>query len=236
MERQAVVAGSFYPADAKALRAFLDDAIPQGPEKPRPALAVVLPHAGYMYSGAVAGKTIAAVAVPPLVIVLGPNHTGQGQPFSIMARGGWQTPLGRVNVSAPVAEALLAESPLIVSDISAHMYEHSIEVEIPFLQYCRPDLSMVPMVIADFQVAHYRAVGEAIARVIKTTNTPVLVVASSDLSHYVPQQVAERKDKRVIDAIVALDPEGMMRIVQDERVSMCGFAPVAVALFAARAL
>lgn len=235
MERKAVVAGQFYPRDEAGLRAFIARELPNNVAEQQ-SIAVVMPHAGYVYSGSVAAQTIASVAMRPTAIVLGPNHTGQGQPFSIMSRGVWRTPLGGVPINKELADALLRESSLITQDVSAHVYEHAIEVEIPFLQYRRPDISLVPLVVEDFRLDHYQEVGEAIARAIQQHPQSVLLVASSDFNHYEPQEVTKRKDKLAIEAILALDPECLIRVVRKEHISMCGFAPVAVALCAARCL
>ena len=235
MERKAAVAGQFYPRDESGLRAFIARELTNTVAEQQ-SIAVVMPHAGYVYSGSVAAQTIASVAMRPTAIVLGPNHTGQGQPFSIMARGVWRTPLGGVPVNEELADAILRESSLITQDVSAHVYEHAIEVEIPFLQYRRPDISLVPLVVADFRLDHYQEVGEAIARAIQQHPQPVLLVASSDFNHYEPQAVTKRKDKLAIEAILALDSEGLIRVVRKENISMCGFAPVAVTLFAAKCL
>lgn len=232
--RQPAVAGTFYPGDARALDADLVRLMP-----PRPAdaaRAVIVPHAGWTYSGAVAGDTYARVAVPRLAVLLGPNHTGLGGPGALMAAGAWRYPGGSVPVAGELAAALLAATDLLQDDPRAHVREHALEVQLPFLHRRQPDLNIVPVTLGRIDPAFCRAVGEAVGRVVAAWPEPVLVVDSTDLNHYESQAVSHRKDRLAIDAILALDPAGLWETVRTHDVSMCGIAPTQTLLWAAPAL
>lgn len=227
------MAGRFYEGDPRALarelRAFLaSDAAP------RPAVGLVAPHAGYRYSGAIAGAVYARVDVPPRVIVLGPNHTGLGRRVALWpAGGGWRTPLGTVPVCGPLTEAL-AVGPLVELDRAAHAREHALEVQLPFLAAARPDVELAALCLGPLGVEDCAEVGRIVAAAARAHGA--LVVASSDMSHYIPADVAREKDRHAIDRILALDPEGLHRTVAREGITMCGVIPATVMLFAARAL
>ncbi len=240
--RSPAVAGRFYPASAAELTeqvtGFLHAA--KG-HAPRRACAVMVPHAGYVYSGGVAGKVFAAVEVPRRVVLLGPNHTGRGPRISVMASGTWQVPGARVSIDEELAVALLAESPLAEADHEAHQFEHSLEVEVPFLVARQPALRIVPVVLGvlsaneavDFGEALYRAVARVRAT-HESLGEDVLVVASSDMSHYLPDETARRVDKAALAPLLAFDPEALYRTVIDHDISMCGFIPATAMLAYAR--
>jgi AmmeMemoRadiSam system protein B len=233
MDREPAVAGRFYEGERRVLAREVGAWLAAPAEKAR-ALGVVAPHAGYVYSGAIAGAVYARVEVPRRAIVLGPNHTGLGRPAALWpAGGGWRTPLGTVPVSAALTEALAAE-PLVELDRAAHLREHSLEVQVPFLQTARPDLELAALCLGPLPLAQCEAVGRAVAAAARTHDA--LVVASSDMSHYIPADEARRKDRLAIDRILALDPEGLHRTVRREEISMCGVIPATVMLFAAREL
>lgn len=232
MDREPAVAGRFYDGDpgslARQVRAFLTSEA-----APRPALGVVAPHAGYVYSGAIAGAVYARVAVPPRVIVLGPNHTGHGRMAALWpAGGGWRTPLGTVPVSRPLTEAL-AGGP-VEQDRAAHAREHSLEVQVPFLAVARPDVELAALCLGPLGLAECEEVGRIVASAARAHGA--LIVASSDMSHYLPAAEAAEKDRHAIDRILALDPEGLFGTVRREGLTMCGVIPATVMLFAARAL
>ncbi|MFH1459270.1 MAG: AmmeMemoRadiSam system protein B [Candidatus Omnitrophota bacterium] len=234
MNRKPVWAGpyKFYPSDPNQLHQYLEQVIDV--DKTRiTAKAVVLPHAGYVYSGLVAGKTISGINIPDTMIVLGPNHTGLGQPYSLIKSGKWITPLGPLTINETLAILLLDDCKIITEDFRAHEQEHSIEVILPFLQFLNKNTSIVPMVISDCDINNFELVGMKIAEVIKTYNQPVLIVASSDMTHFESQKKAEQKDSFVIDSILKLNPQEMMVRIKQQNVTMCGFAPVAMSLFAA---
>ena len=226
------VAGQFYPGTASGLSRTLKGLTRDVPEK-LAAIGVVSPHAGYVYSGAVAGELFSAVRVPSRAIVFCPNHTGVGADAAIMSRGAWHMPWGDVPIEGELADRMKADCPLLLEDDSAHLGEHSLEVQLPFLHRFRPDLRIVPVALGRLSLDECRALGEATANAAGGGPERPLLVASSDMSHYVPDAVARRKDRLAIDRILDLDPEGLYRIVRSERISMCGVIPATVALFAA---
>lgn len=232
--RQPAVAGAFYPGDGPGIDAELARLVP--PRHATPARAVVVPHAGWMYSGSVAGETYAQVAVPRLVILLGPNHTGLGAPGALMREGAWRYPGATVPVSRELAEALLGAAGELEPDDAAHRREHALEVQLPFLHRRQPDLAIVPITLGRTDPGFCRAVGEAIGRVVAGWSEAVLLVDSTDLNHYEAQAVANRKDRLAIDAILALDAERLRTAVQTHDISMCGIAPTQALLWAAPAL
>ncbi len=233
MTRQPYVAGQFYPGERKDLRqalaALIDPAAAAGP-----AIAVVSPHAGYVYSGPVAGAVFSAVRVPATAVLLGPAHHEIGPLFAIQTRGGWRTPLGESPVDGPLAGRIMAGCPLVEEDASAHRREHSLEVQLPFIQYLRPDAAIVPLLVSYKAVYEdLEALGRALAAAIGARGGDALLVASTDMSHYVSQKTAELKDMAAVRRILALDPRGLVETVAAERISMCGFQPTAAALVAA---
>ncbi|MFH2144750.1 MAG: AmmeMemoRadiSam system protein B [Candidatus Omnitrophota bacterium] len=235
MYRKSAVAGQFYPKTKDQLYQSIKKYTDAGAKK-EDALAVIMPHAGYSYSGSVAGKTVSHVLVKETALIIGPNHTGLGVPYSIVASGIWQTPLGEVPINNELATLLLKKSEFVKENEGAHVYEHSIEVEIPFLQFFNSKLSILPMVISDFNIKHYAAVGQAIAEAIIEYKQPVLIVASTDFTHYESQESVKNKDEFALNAILQLDAEKLIREVSEKHISMCGFAPVAVTIFASKRL
>ena len=238
--RAPAVSGRFYPGTRaqleRAVRSLLD-AVPAG--VPAPARAAVVPHAGYPYSGLTAAHVFARLEIPPLVIVLAPNHTGVCRApggASLWEAGAFRTPLGEAAVDERFAAALLAASPLVGVDHAAHAQEHAAEVEVPFLQVRRHDARIVPLILAWDEWPACRALGEALAGLVARWMEPTLLLASSDLNHYEPAAVNERKDRRALEAVAALDGEELLRRCKSERISMCGRAPTATVLAAARAL
>ncbi len=233
MIREPAVAGSFYPAGAGALGAGLDRYLGTG-QTPSPALGLVVPHAGYVYSGAVAGATYAAVAVPPRVIVLGPNHTGLGFARAALSpASAWRTPLGTVARDAALCDAL-AGAPGVSPDAAAHAREHSLEVQLPFLQRLRPDLTVAALCLSHLSYGECERLAPAVAAAAREAGA--LVVASSDMSHYLPADAARAVDQRALEPLLALDAEGLYRRVHEEEITMCGVIPAVVMLLAARAL
>jgi AmmeMemoRadiSam system protein B len=233
MDREPAVAGRFYAGEPRALARELDGFL-SAKEARVAAKGIVAPHAGYVYSGAIAGSVYARVDVPQRVVVLGPNHTGLGRPVALWPSGGaWRTPLGSVPVS-PTLTAALAAAPGVEPDRAAHLHEHSLEVQLPFLQRARPDVEIAALCLGPLDLAECEGVGRAVAAAARGAGA--LVVASSDMSHYIPEDAARAKDRLAIDRILALDPEGLHRTVRRERISMCGVIPATVMLFAAREL
>lgn len=235
--RKPVVAGQFYPAEAKELNRLISSFVDQSAKK-LDCCGCVLPHAGYIYSGKVAACTVSGIKIKDTVILLGPNHTGQGAVFSIMPQGTWQTPLGDIEIDSYLAGLLLGRSRYLTADILAHSDEHSLEVELPILQYFRKDFKIVPITVMTDNLSELDVVGEELASVIiknGLTNS-VTLVASSDMTHYEPQASAEKKDALAIEAILELDEKKLKAFIDKFKISMCGFAPVAILIKAAKLL
>lgn len=229
MDREPAVAGRFYAAEPSTLRRDLDRFLAGGGEK-LAAKGVVAPHAGYVYSGAIAGAVYARVDVPPRVLVLGPNHTGMGRPAALWPDGAWRLPTGEVPVDAELTEALAA-APLVERDRGAHLREHALEVQVPFLARARPGVSIAALCLGHLGYRHCEAIGKAVARAAAAAGA--LVVASSDMSHYIPAEEAREKDHLAIERILALDPRGLYDVVHAQEISMCGIIPATVMLVAA---
>ncbi len=235
MMRRAAVAGSFYAGTRDGLRAQLDTLRPEG-VAPRPAIAAVVPHAGYMYSGRVAAAVYAQIADPDTWVILGPNHTGLGADASIMTSGAWETPLGAMSIDAELARAILARSSQLQDDALAHAREHSIEVQLPFLQREGSPSAFVPIALFGHDYAVCQDVGVAVAGAVRATGRRAVLTASTDMSHYVSRSVAAAQDRKAIDAMLALDSEALHRVVRCEGISMCGFHAATAVLAAATTL
>ena len=244
MIRPPAVSGRFYPKDPAELRAvvatLLADARQTVRPSDRPTIGVITPHAGYIYSGPTAARVFARTEIPGLVIIIAPNHTGVATArsgVSLWEAGAFRTPLGDVPVDSDVAVDLREISNGVVEiDHEAHAQEHAIEVELPFLQMRRADLRIVPLILAWDAWEPARLLADILARLVKASGEPVLLLASSDLNHYEPADVTDGKDSRILDAIRLLDGEELLARCRNERVSMCGRAPVATVLAAARTL
>ena len=242
MLRHPAVAGRFYKGSPdelkKQVEAFIDIAAGR-----RKAIGILSPHAGLIYSGSVAGAVYSRVELPGTFVLIGPNHTGLGAPVSLMTKGNWETPLGTVMIDEALAAAILSRSPRIREDTLAHLHEHSLEVQLPFIQYFKSDFKIVPIQMLDTRLETClevgRAVGEAIGdarRGTKDEGQGVLIVASSDMSHYENASVAREKDLKAIEKILTLDPVGLHRTVKDNNITMCGYGPAAAMLVASRML
>jgi len=229
--RPPVVAGRFYSADSAALAKEVAGLMEPGAKKEE-CLGAVSPHAGYKYSGCVTGKTLSRVAFKDSFIVMGPNHTGVGKDFSIMSKGSFRTPLGEAEIDTDLAEAILKNSDCIEEDAGAHADEHSIEVQLPFLQQAGGAITFVPIVIAESNIERLKAAGRDIAAAIKAWGRRAVVISSSDMTHYESDKSVREKDKKAIDAILALDEERLMKEIIERDISMCGFAPTIVMLSA----
>lgn len=235
--RHPAVAGRFYPRDPDDLRTeargFLDQASVINEPRLR-ALGCIVPHAGYMYSGDVAGAVFGRLEIPERCIVLCPNHTAMGRALAIMSEGAWETPLGAVAIDTDLAGALKLAYPLLQEDAAAHRAEHAAEVELPFLQLRQPNLTFVPIALGTAQFEPLEKLGYALAEVISAQTDRVLVVASSDMNHYESDVVTRAKDHRAIERILSLDPHGLYDVVTQQEISMCGFGPAVAMLTAAR--
>lgn len=235
MTRDPVVAGVFYPASSKALKAQIDSMVDKASPKEK-AKAIVSPHAGYIYSGPVAGAVFSKVNITETVLILGPNHTGAGVRFSLYRQGTWRTPLGEVSIDTALADKIMKRSSFIKADAAAHAHEHSLEVQLPFMQYFKDTFKIVPIVVGQADLDTYKEIGEAIASAIKEEKRDILIVASSDMTHYEPHETARGKDKVAIDAILSLDEKLLLDEVSKHNISMCGVVPVAIMLIAAKSL
>jgi len=233
--RNPAVAGRFYPKDPIALTAEVRSYL-SPEEKKVDALGCVVPHAGYIYSGRIAGAVFAKINIPRRCIILCPNHTGVGRPLAIMSEGAWETPLGSVPIASNLANALKDSFSPLTENSEAHHAEHAIEVELPFLQILRPDFEFVPVALGTGQFDLLEALGVALANVVLAQAEPVLIVASSDMNHYENDETTRKKDARAIKQILALDPRGLFDVVKKENISMCGFGPTVTMLTAAKRL
>jgi AmmeMemoRadiSam system protein B len=248
--RAPAVAGRFYPGHSdRLLRDIRDYTSP--PQSRISAIGCVAPHAGYIYSGHVAGAVYARVEIPEHCIILCPNHTGRGVPLAIMSATAWRTPLGEVAPSTELAVRLLRRFPALEEDSAAHRGEHGIEVQLPFLQVQQKNLHIVPIAIgtSDFRVL--RELGEAMAEVVgdlsgdvvgaadgesEQAARKILTIASSDMNHYEPDSITRVKDRLAIERALALDARGLWEVVMREDISMCGFGPTVAMLTAAKLL
>jgi len=235
MIRKPAVAGTFYPGDKKKLEETIALLMKRGSgkeEQKNRVKGLILPHAGYQYSGAVAAQTVYSAELKNTFIILGPNHTGKGKPFSVMTEGAWQTPLGQAQIDSALAKEIVSGSRYLKSDTRAHDSEHSIEVLIPFLQFAAGDIKFVPLVIARAPKEIYSAIAGDIVRAVKKLDQKddVLLIASSDMTHYEPQESAEKKDRYAIEAINSLNAGELLRRVEEQDMTMCGIAPVVIML------
>lgn len=235
MIRTPAVAGMFYEARPRELRASVENLLARQ-HAPKPAFGAIVPHAGYVYSGRVAGEVFARLAIPAAVVLVSPNHTGRGAPAALDPSDAWRTPLGDVAVDARLSRRMAELAPSLVPDDTAHAREHSLEVELPFLQVLRPDVTIVPICLGAHDLDLCREVGEAFARLrAEARGDPPLLLASSDMNHYESRAIGARKDDRALEKIESLDPEGLFATVLSESISMCGVLPATALLFAARA-
>lgn len=230
--REPAVAGHFYPRSPEALSQEVRQYTAQEGEKVS-ALACVVPHAGYMYSGHVAGAVYARLQLPRRFVILCPNHTGYGKPLSIMTEGAWQTPLGQARIDPELGQALRLACSALEEDELAHRGEHAIEVQLPFLQTTLPGFSFVPIAVGTARYEPLQTLGQALAAVLREASDKVMLISSSDMNHYEPDDVTRVKDHKAIDRILALDARGLYDVVMKESISMCGFGPTVATLTAA---
>lgn len=241
MIRKAAKAGSFYPAQPEHLRQEVAGYLKKEPIK-RNAIGLIVPHAGYMYSGGVAGAVYSSITPSETFIILCPNHTGEGKPFSIMTNGTWQTPLGLIPIDFEFANKLAATSKHIQTDHVAHLYEHAIEVQLPFLQVLFENFQIVPICMGYSHPSIYKEIGVEIANHIKLSQKKITIIASSDMSHegHLNETTLEKylkyHDQLAIDAILELNEDKLIQCIEELRVTMCGYAPAVAMLTAAKQL
>lgn len=246
--RRPCQAGAFYEGHAESLRRQIENCFLHelGPGKipeivkagPRHVIGLVCPHAGYMFSGPVAAHAYYKLAFdgkPDVVVVFGPNHTGYGSALAVMNEGLWRTPLGDVEVDGETANQIVHESRIVDVDDSAHRFEHSIEVQLPFLQYLYgSEFKIVPICFLMQDLSSAKEIGQAIAKVLAEKNT--VIIASSDMTHYEPQEIAAKKDKLALEAVEAMDETKFNSIIEAHRISACGYGPIAALITAAKNL
>ncbi|MBN1784837.1 MAG: AmmeMemoRadiSam system protein B [Candidatus Bathyarchaeota archaeon] len=246
--RSPAVAGSWYAGTSNRLRDQLEELFMHrlGPgslpivneDGSRDIVGLVVPHAGYLASGPIAAHAyhhLAEDGKPDVIVIFGPNHTGHGSALSIMNEGAWRTPLGDVKIDTETANQIVSFSSIIDVDDLAHIYEHSIELQLPFLQYLYgSEFKFVPICFGMQDLMSSREVGTAVARALKGKNG--LVIASSDLTHYEPQERAEKQDMLAVDAALQMDEELYYRAVESYDISTCGFGPVMSAIVASKEL
>ncbi len=233
--RPPAVAGQFYDISKKALRDNLARLVDKNSKKEN-YLGVISPHAGYIYSGKVAGNVLSRIRFKDTVIILGPNHTGMGEPFAIMSSGSWRTPIGEIEIDSEAAKLILKSSSLLKEDASAHAYEHSIEVQLPFLQYLNERIKFVPITIQHAPKETLIEIGKELAGSLKDLGREVVIITSSDMTHFEGQDTARVKDQRAIEAILKLDEDLLLEVVKKWDITMCGYAPAVVMLRALKDL
>ena len=235
MIRPPAVAGRFYTADARDLARQIREFCAAGEEK-LPALGCVVPHAGYIYSGHVAGAVYASLQIPSKCILLGPRHFPVGKPMAILSEGSWQTPFGEAQIDSALAKELLRGCPHLREDALAHEREHSLEVQLPFLQQNVRDLRFVPVVLGTDRYDELDSLGVAVAQAVGAQREPVLIIASSDMNHYESDQITRQKDQRAIDRVLAIEPRGLYDTVRSLGITMCGYAATVAMLVALQKL
>ena len=246
--RRPCQAGAFYAGTAESLKRQIENCFLHelGPGKipevvktgPRQVIGLVCPHAGYMFSGPVAAHAYHKLALdgkPDVVVLFGPNHTGYGSALAVMNEGFWRTPLGDVEVDAESATRIAHESRIVDVDDSAHRLEHSIEVQLPFLQYLYgSEFKIVPICFLMQDLSSAREVGQAVAKVLAGKNA--VIIASSDMTHYEPQESAKKKDEMALEAVEAMDEAKFYSVIEAHRISACGYGPIAALITAAKIL
>ena len=231
MLRLPAVSGRFYPSNPIELTALIRQyAEPANLAVPVRAQACLVPHAGYVYSGHVAGAVFARIAVPKKIVILGVRHYPRGENAAILSSGAWRTPLGDAMIDEPLAEALRAACPLLREDDVAHRDEHSLEVQIPFLQILQPEFTFVPMALGTVRFDDLVTIGEAIGRVLAAFGEEILLLTTSDLNHYENATTTRIKDRKAIDRILELDARGLYDTCRNESISMCGLGPTVAML------
>jgi len=242
MIRHPAVAGYFYKGSPESLKKQVREFLVPAEAKIK-AQGVLVPHAGLIYSGPVAGAVYSSVELPDTFVLIGPNHTGLGAAVSIMAKGAWETPLGSTEIEETLAGKILSKSAIIREDSLAHLREHSLEVQLPFIQHFKDNFKIVPIQMLDTRLGTCLELGRAIAEAVQERNQEselaskgTLIVASSDMSHYERASTAKEKDFKAIHHILRLDPEGLYNVVKEYGITMCGYGPAVAMLVACKLL
>ena len=235
MNRQPAVADRFYPGSLSSLDKMISRLIPDSSAQKEEALSIICPHAGYIYSGKLACETISAAAIPESVIILGPNHHGLGNRVAI-STSDWNMPHGVVPIDRVFAQALMAASDLITEDERSHQHEHSLEVQVPFLQKFQKNLKIIPIAVSQISYSDCQSVADAITAVVRQSAIAPLLLASTDMSHYESRATATSKDTLALEKIIDLDPQGLYQTIVKNNISMCGFIPVTITLLVSKEL
>ncbi len=239
MIRKPIVSGRFYSSDKSQLKEQIESFVDKEIRKEK-AKGMILPHAGYMYSGKVATQTVSAVDLNDIdtFIIFGPNHTGEGKRLSIVDEGSWETPLGKVEIDSAFAKTILENSELLEVDPRSHASEHSIEVQLPILQHIKKAFKFVPITVFSENLDIYRKIADSVVKSMNSLEkqNSTLIIASSDMTHYEPQKETEDKDSKAIKAILELDEEKLLNTVEKLSISMCGYAPAAIVISACNKL
>src|SRR6266481_9014586 len=237
MLRLPAVAGRFYPSSPAELTALIHKYVVSDPGTPAIRVrACLVPHAGYVYSGHVAGAVLARMALPRKIIILGVRHYPRGEAAAILSTGAWRTPLGDARIDEALGEELKKACPLLREDSVAHSAEHSLEVQLPFLQVLAPEFTFVPVALGTVRFEDLVAVGEAIAQVLETGKEDVLLLTTSDLNHYEDDATTRVKDHKAICKLLARNARGLYDACRNEDISMCGLGPAVAMLTALNAL
>src|ERR1700760_2019414 len=240
MIRLPAVAGRFYPADAGELAAVVRRlSVARDGASSSEEISVagcLMPHAGYMYSGGVAGEVLSRIALPKKILILGVRHYPRGESAAILSNGAWRTPLGDAPIDPELAMALRDACPLLREDAVAHSQEHSLEVQIPFLQVLAPGFSFVPVALGTVRFDDLVRVGEAVARVLMAAGDRVLLLATSDLNHYEDDATTRVKDAKAVEKLLKLDARGLFDVCRAEKISMCGLGPAVAKITALRGM
>lgn len=233
MLRQPAVAGQFYPANPQELeRLVLRFTERKKEESKKRVKACLVPHAGYVYSGHVAGAVFGQIELPKKIVILGVRHFPRGEDAAILTEGAWRTPLGDAPIDSPLARKLLKNCALLKEDSIAHEKEHSLEVQIPFLQVLAPKCSFVPIALGTIQFDELQEIGKQIARTIAESEEEILLLTTSDLNHYEDDATTRKKDAKAISQLEALDARGLFDVCRAEKISMCGLGPVVAMIVA----
>jgi hypothetical protein len=232
--RKAFVAGQFYPAGKAELRQTIDEYLSSGEDKQKP-IALMVPHAGYIYSGAIAGAAYSGVEVPDTVVLIGPNHTGLGAGVAVADYEGWETPRGLVKTNTELTDLIAAGSEFTKDNI-AHANEHSLEVQLPFLQTLNPAATIVAITVMPFDFDDCARIGAGVARAIKEYGQEILIVVSSDMNHYESDRVSREKDQMAIAQLLHMDSAALLKVCKERAITMCGVVPMAIGMEAAKEL
>ncbi len=229
MIRKPAVKGTFYPANRIELEKFIKESTP--PECRQSNIkGALLPHAGYIYSGKTAVEAVAHITPKDIVLIMGPNHTGKGKPFSVCTKDNWQMPSGQARLDSSTAHSLVEKSSYLEDDSQAHTFEHSVEVQLPIFQHFFKDFKFIPVVCTQAGLETYKQIANDIYTTLKESGLleKILIVTSSDMTHYEPKQQAMTKDKYVLEALLHLNSEEFLKRISENHVTMCGTAPAAI--------